>query len=83
VACWVDPGSDGSGGTLVADLGRVCVAVGQRATAAALAAQADDGVARNRYGLLAARAALAEADGAFAARGQRRRSPTFGPTRGR
>jgi tetratricopeptide (TPR) repeat protein len=52
-------------GQHVADLVRVCVAVGQRATAEALAAQADDGVARNRYGLLAARAALAEADGAL------------------
>ncbi len=52
-------------GQQVADLVRVGVAVGQRATAAALAAQADDGVARNRYGLLSARAALAEADGAL------------------
>jgi hypothetical protein len=44
---------------------RVCVAVGHRGTAEALAAQADEGVARNRYGLLAARAALAAADGAL------------------
>jgi class 3 adenylate cyclase/tetratricopeptide (TPR) repeat protein len=51
-------------GQHVAELVRVCVAVGQRATAEALAAQAHDGVARSRHGLLAARAALAEADGA-------------------
>ncbi|HEX8931255.1 MAG TPA: hypothetical protein VGA45_20275 [Actinomycetota bacterium] len=43
---------------------RVCLAIGQRGTAEALAAQANDGVARNRHGLLSARAALAEADGA-------------------
>ena len=43
---------------------RVCVAVGQRATAEALAERAHDGVARNQHGLLTARAALAEADGA-------------------
>jgi tetratricopeptide (TPR) repeat protein len=52
-------------GQHVADLVRVGVAVGQRATAEALAAQANDGVARNRHGLLTARAALAEADGAL------------------
>jgi tetratricopeptide (TPR) repeat protein len=52
-------------GQHVADLVRVGVAVGQRATAEALAAQVHDGVARNRYGLLSARAALAEADGAL------------------
>jgi tetratricopeptide (TPR) repeat protein len=52
-------------GQHIADLVRVCVAVGQRATADALVAQAHDGVARNRHGLLAARAALAEADGAL------------------
>lgn len=44
---------------------RVCVALGERATAEALAAQAHDGVARNRHGLLTARAALAEAEGAL------------------
>jgi hypothetical protein len=41
------------------------VALGERATAEALAAQAPDGVARNRHGLLAARAAIAEAEGAL------------------
>jgi len=59
---------DGGGwylGQQVTDLVRVCVAVGRRAAAAALAAQANDGVARNRHGLLAARATLAEADGAL------------------
>ena len=44
---------------------RVCVAAGQRVTAEALVARANDGVARNRHGLLAARAVLAEADGAL------------------
>jgi len=52
-------------GQQIADLVRVCVAVGQRAAGEALAAQAHDGVARNRHGPLAARAALAEADGAL------------------
>ena len=52
-------------GQHVAELVRVCMALGERATAEALAAQAHDGVARNRYGLLSARAALAEADGAL------------------
>ena len=52
-------------GQHVADLVRVCVGLGQPATAAALAAQAHDGVARNRHGLLTARAVLAEADGAL------------------
>jgi len=52
-------------GQHIADLVRVCLAVGQRATAEALAAQANDSVARNRHGLLSARAALAEADGAL------------------
>ena len=52
-------------GQQVADLVRVCVAVGQRVTAEALVARANDGVARNRHGLLAARAVLAEADGAL------------------
>ena len=65
---------DGGGWYLaqqIADLVRVCVAVGRRAAGAALAAKADDGVARNRFGLLAARATLAEAEGALevAARG--------------
>jgi tetratricopeptide (TPR) repeat protein len=49
----------------VADLVRVCVAVGRLAAGEALAAQAPDGVARNRYALLSARATLAEADGAL------------------
>ncbi|HEV3496421.1 MAG TPA: hypothetical protein VHA34_08740, partial [Actinomycetes bacterium] len=62
--------SDRSGGRWylgqhVADLVRVCVAVGQRATAEALAAQAHDGLARSRHGLLVAHAVLAEADGAL------------------
>jgi class 3 adenylate cyclase/tetratricopeptide (TPR) repeat protein len=52
-------------GQHVADLVRVCVAIGQRTTAEALAAQAHDGVARNRHGLLTAGAALAEADRAL------------------
>jgi tetratricopeptide (TPR) repeat protein len=52
-------------GQQVADLVRVCVAVGQPVTAEALVARANDGVARNRHGLLAARAVLAEADGAL------------------
>jgi tetratricopeptide (TPR) repeat protein len=52
-------------GQHVAELVRVCLALGDRATAEALAAQAHDGVARNRHGLLTARAALAEADGAL------------------
>jgi len=52
-------------GQHVAELVRVCVALGERATAEALAAQAHDGVARNRHGLLTARAALAEAEGAL------------------
>jgi class 3 adenylate cyclase/tetratricopeptide (TPR) repeat protein len=52
-------------GQHIADLVRVCVAVGQRAAAEALAARAHDGVARNQHGLLTARAALAEADGAL------------------
>jgi hypothetical protein len=50
-------------GQHIADLVRVCVALGQRATGKSLAAQAHDGVARNRHALLAAQAALAEADG--------------------
>ena len=50
-------------GQHIAELVRVCLALGERATAEALAAQAHDGVARNRYGLLTARAALAEAEG--------------------
>jgi hypothetical protein len=41
------------------------VAVGQPATAEALCAQANHGVARNQHGLLSARAALAEAGGAL------------------
>jgi hypothetical protein len=45
----------------VAELVRVCVALGQRGTGESLAAQAHDGVARNRHALLAAQAALAEA----------------------
>jgi class 3 adenylate cyclase/tetratricopeptide (TPR) repeat protein len=52
-------------GQHIADLVRVCVALGQRATAEALAAQAHDGVARNRHALLAARAVLAEGSGAL------------------
>jgi tetratricopeptide (TPR) repeat protein len=52
-------------GQHLADLVRVCVAVGQPATAEALCAQANHGVARNQLGLLSARAALAEADGAL------------------
>jgi tetratricopeptide (TPR) repeat protein len=52
-------------GQHVAELVRVCLALGDRATAEALAAQAHDGVARNRHGLLTAHAALAEADGAL------------------
>ena len=52
-------------GQHVAELVRVCVALGERATAQALAAQAHDGVARNRHGLLTAHAALAEAEGAL------------------
>jgi class 3 adenylate cyclase/tetratricopeptide (TPR) repeat protein len=50
-------------GQHVAGLVRVCLTLGQRATAEALAARAHDGVARNRAGLLSARAALTEADG--------------------
>jgi tetratricopeptide (TPR) repeat protein len=52
-------------GQHVAELVRICVALGERTTAKALAAQAHDGVARNRHGLLTARAALAEAEGAL------------------
>jgi tetratricopeptide (TPR) repeat protein len=52
-------------GQHVADLARVCLALGRRATAEALVGQAHDGVARNRHGLLTARAALAEAEGAL------------------
>jgi tetratricopeptide (TPR) repeat protein len=52
-------------GQHVADLVRLCVALGQRATGEALAAQVHDGVNRHRYGLLAARAALTEAAGAL------------------
>jgi tetratricopeptide (TPR) repeat protein len=52
-------------GQQVADLVRVCVAVGRRATGEALAELAHAGVARHRHGILAARAALAEADGAL------------------
>ena len=52
-------------GQHLADLLRVCVAVGQPATAEALCAQANHGVARNQHGLLSARAALAEAGGAL------------------
>jgi tetratricopeptide (TPR) repeat protein len=50
-------------GQHIAELVRVCLAVGQRATAEALAAQAHHGVPRNQHGLLTARATLAEADG--------------------
>jgi class 3 adenylate cyclase/tetratricopeptide (TPR) repeat protein len=49
-------------GQHIAELVRVCVAVGLRATADTLIDQANDGIVRNRYGLLAADAALAEAD---------------------
>jgi tetratricopeptide (TPR) repeat protein len=58
-------------GQHLAGLVRVCLALGQRATAEALAERAHDGIARNRHGLLTARAALAEAVGALdqAARG--------------
>jgi tetratricopeptide (TPR) repeat protein len=52
-------------GQQVADLVRVCVAVGRPATGEALAAHAHDGVARNRHGALTARATLAEAGGAL------------------
>ncbi|MFL5795863.1 MAG: adenylate/guanylate cyclase domain-containing protein [Actinomycetota bacterium] len=52
-------------GQHLADLVRVCGAVGQPATAEALCVQANHGVARNQHGLLSARAALAEADGAL------------------
>jgi len=52
-------------GQHVAELVRVCVALGERAAAEALAAQAHDGVARNRHGLLTARAVLADAEGAL------------------
>jgi tetratricopeptide (TPR) repeat protein len=52
-------------GQHVAELVRVCLAVGERATAETLADRAHDGVARNRHGLLSARAALAEAEGAL------------------
>src|SRR4029453_15493812 len=52
-------------GQHVAELVRVCVALGERAAAEALAARANDGVARNRHGLLTARAVLAEAEGAL------------------
>ncbi|MET0479226.1 MAG: hypothetical protein ABW222_14880, partial [Actinomycetota bacterium] len=58
-------------GQYVAELVRVCLALGDRGTAEALAAQAHDGVARNRHGLLTARAALAEADGALDQAAQR------------
>jgi tetratricopeptide (TPR) repeat protein len=50
-------------GQHIADLVRVCLVMGRRATVEALAAQAHDGVARNRCGLLAAHAALAEGAG--------------------
>ena len=50
-------------GQQIAELVRVCLAVGQRAEAEALAGLANDSVARNQHGLLSARAALAEADG--------------------
>jgi class 3 adenylate cyclase/tetratricopeptide (TPR) repeat protein len=50
-------------GQHIADLVRVCLAVGQRATAEALAALANDSVTRNQHGLLSARAAITEADG--------------------
>ena len=52
-------------GQQVADLVRVCVAVGRPATGEALAAHAHDGVPRNRYGILTARATLAEAGGSL------------------
>ena len=52
-------------GQQVADLVRVCVAVGRPATGEALAAAAHDGVARNRHAILTARATLAEAGGAL------------------
>jgi class 3 adenylate cyclase/tetratricopeptide (TPR) repeat protein len=52
-------------GQYIAELVRVCLALGQRATADALVEQANGGVARNRHGLLAASAALAEADRAL------------------
>jgi class 3 adenylate cyclase/tetratricopeptide (TPR) repeat protein len=50
-------------GQQLADLVRVCVALGRRAAAEELAAQANGGVARNRHGLATARAVLAEAAG--------------------
>jgi len=50
-------------GQQLADLVRVCVAVGRRAAAEELAGRANDGVARNRHGLATARAVLAEAAG--------------------
>jgi tetratricopeptide (TPR) repeat protein len=50
-------------GQQLADLVRVCVAVGRRAAAEELAGQANGGVARNRHGLATARAVLAEAGG--------------------
>jgi class 3 adenylate cyclase/tetratricopeptide (TPR) repeat protein len=58
-------------GQHIADLVRVCLALGRRVSAETLAAQANDGVARNRHGLLAAHAALAEDAGELdrAARG--------------
>ena len=52
-------------GQHVAELVRVCLALGERASAETFAGQAHDGVARNRHGLLTARAAIAEADGAL------------------
>jgi class 3 adenylate cyclase/tetratricopeptide (TPR) repeat protein len=52
-------------GQHVADLVRVCVGLGQPATGETLAAQAHDGVARNRHALVTARAVLAEAGGAL------------------
>jgi tetratricopeptide (TPR) repeat protein len=52
-------------GQHVADLVRVGLAVGRRATAEALAGQDHNGAARNRHGLLSARAALTEAGGAL------------------
>jgi hypothetical protein len=63
-------------GQHVAELVRVCVALGERTTADALAGQAHDGVARHRHWLLTARAALAEAGvclGGTVAAGRRRR----------
>jgi ATP/maltotriose-dependent transcriptional regulator MalT len=65
----------------VAELARVCVALGQRVTGEALAAQAHAGAARHRHGLLAAQGVLAEAAESYDGRRRTttRRRPT-GPT---